>query len=156
MVHKPCPNCRHQIPVACKTCPCGHVFARRPINPQPTEQTDIKRRRTERVKRERPDYYSASEIENHIKRINASSRAAAAKEVKEGNGEGVVKKRKAGRPKGSLNKPKEAKEEREQDLFGNLSNEKALLYSVVLAEINRKIQGQWKGPPTTSHSQLNQ
>ncbi|XP_070574600.1 UPF0547 protein C16orf87 homolog [Ptychodera flava] len=149
MVHKPCPNCRHQIPVACKTCPCGHVFTRRPSNPIPTEQTGIKRRRTERVKRERPDYYSASEIEKHIRRINASARAQnASSNGKEGNGEGgVIKRRKAGRPKGSLNRPKDNKDDKEEDMFANISNEKALLYSVVLAEINRKIQTQWRGPP---------
>nr|XP_006822029.1 PREDICTED: UPF0547 protein C16orf87 homolog isoform X2 [Saccoglossus kowalevskii] len=125
-----------------------------------TEQTDVKRRRTERVKRERPDYYSASEIENHIKRINkyeasvaaaaSASTSSSSSKDKESSADGgpPVKRRKPGRPKGSVNKPKDGSE-REDDAFANISTEKELVYSVVLAEINRKIQSQWRGPLTS-------
>ncbi|XP_035678832.1 uncharacterized protein LOC118417384 [Branchiostoma floridae] len=36
MVMKQCPACAQQIPVACKSCPCGHLFmSKRPLNPKP-------------------------------------------------------------------------------------------------------------------------
>ncbi|KAG7279126.1 hypothetical protein CRUP_022321, partial [Coryphaenoides rupestris] len=50
-----------------------------------------------------------------------------------------------GRPKTvGLKKPEEEKEkqEKEVDIYANLSDEKAFVFSVALAEINRKILGQ--------------
>jgi hypothetical protein len=79
-----------KVAVACKNCPCGHIFfvARRssalvskmkeetdkttsvspPPPPEPTSsrsQSGI--RRTERVKRDKPDFYNASEYDKQRK-----------------------------------------------------------------------------------------
>jgi hypothetical protein len=65
-----------QLPVACKACPCGHNFfsARRAvITAQAAEVRDegiTKRRRTERVKRGKPNYYDALEYEKQTKKVN--------------------------------------------------------------------------------------
>jgi hypothetical protein len=64
-----------QLPVACKACPCGHNFfsARRAvITAQAAEVRDegvTKRRRTERVKRGKPNYYDALEYEKQTKKV---------------------------------------------------------------------------------------
>lgn len=67
--------CILQLPVACKACPCGHNFfsARRAvITAQAAEVRDegiMKRRRTERVKRGKPNYYDALEYEKQTKKV---------------------------------------------------------------------------------------
>lgn len=64
-----------QLPVACKACPCGHNFfsARRAVvTAQTAEVRDegiMKRRRTERVKRGKPNYYDALEYEKQTKKV---------------------------------------------------------------------------------------
>ena len=64
-----------QLPVACKACPCGHNFfsARHAvITAQAAEVRDegiMKRRRTERVKRGKPNYYDALEYEKQTKKV---------------------------------------------------------------------------------------
>ncbi|XP_029354008.1 UPF0547 protein C16orf87 homolog isoform X2 [Echeneis naucrates] len=79
MATKSCPECDQQIPVACKSCPCGFVFISRKL-------------------------------------LNAKSneRSPAIAE----------------------------KQEKEVDIYASLSDEKAFVFSVALAEINRKILGQ--------------
>lgn len=87
MIAKGCPKCEQQVnkildmygidykqwfvqvPVACKACPCGHSFfnARRTTRvPSPGE--DI-RRRTQRVRREKPNYYDALEYDKQLKKV---------------------------------------------------------------------------------------
>nr|XP_061795937.1 UPF0547 protein C16orf87 homolog isoform X2 [Nerophis lumbriciformis] len=80
MATKSCPECDQQIPVACKSCPCGYVFiSRKLLNA----------------------------------RLNECSSANAAD-----------------------------KQEKEADLYAGLSDERAFVFSVALAEINRKILAQ--------------
>ncbi|XP_070764377.1 UPF0547 protein C16orf87 homolog isoform X2 [Enoplosus armatus] len=80
MATKSCPECDQQIPVACKTCPCGFVFiSRKLLNGK----------------------------------LNERSTPAIAE-----------------------------KQEKEVDIYASLSDEKAFVFSVALAEINRKILGQ--------------
>ncbi|XP_072402548.1 uncharacterized protein [Diabrotica undecimpunctata] len=69
MIAKICPTCKQQVPVACKSCPCGHFFynARR-IAREFAIEADY-RRRTARVRREKPNYYDALEYEKHIKKM---------------------------------------------------------------------------------------
>lgn len=57
------------MPVACKSCPCGHFFynARR-IAREFAIEADY-RRRTARVRREKPNYYDALEYDKHIKKV---------------------------------------------------------------------------------------
>ncbi|UYV77894.1 C16orf87 [Cordylochernes scorpioides] len=68
MVSKHCPECKQQVPVACKACPCGHVFMSKNKlskndGSESGENSEVKRRRTERTNRERPDYFNCLQIE---------------------------------------------------------------------------------------------
>nr|XP_023011767.1 UPF0547 protein C16orf87 homolog [Leptinotarsa decemlineata] len=69
MIAKICPSCKQQVPVACKSCRCGHFFynAKR-IAREFAIEADY-RRRTARVRREKPNYYDALEYDKHIKKI---------------------------------------------------------------------------------------
>ncbi|XP_022094573.1 UPF0547 protein C16orf87 homolog [Acanthaster planci] len=157
MVLKQCPHCDQQVPVACKACYCGYEFFQRRMYHAKVEQSsdqNNKNRRTGRVKRERPDYYSASEFETHLRRLSNKSERSGNTPPKS------PKKKHRGRPrkKGStLNKTAktkvkgegsstETKDSKEEDVYSNMSAENAFVYMVGLAEINRKLQSQWNGP----------
>ncbi|GLD58475.1 UPF0547 protein [Lates japonicus] len=139
MATKSCPECDQQIPVACKSCPCGYVFISRKLlnaklnerSPAIADKLDFKRRRTERIRRERIDSPLTSDMENR-RRSRANSQSDP---IRRGRG----------RPKSvGLRKQEEEKEkqEKEVDIYASLSDEKAFVFSVALAEINRKILGQ--------------
>ncbi|XP_051235266.1 UPF0547 protein C16orf87 homolog [Dicentrarchus labrax] len=138
MATKSCPECDQQIPVACKSCPCGYVFiSRKLLNAKLNERSSpaiaekLERRRTERIRRERIDSSLTSDMENRRRsRTNSQSDP-----IRRGRG----------RPKTvGLKKQEEEKEkqEKEVDIYAGLSDEKAFVFSVALAEINRKILGQ--------------
>ena len=42
-----------------------------------------------------------------------------------------------------------AEEDKDEDVYANISPDKAFIYGVVLADINRKLQAQWKGPASS-------
>ncbi|XP_051562527.1 UPF0547 protein C16orf87 homolog [Myxocyprinus asiaticus] len=136
MATKSCPECDQQIPVACKSCPCGYVFiSRKLLNAKLNERSnpvmDPKRRRTERIRKEKINLTSTNDMEN-----GRQSRS---------NSQSDPIRRGRGRPKTvGLKKQEEEKEkqEKEVDIYANLSDEKAFVFSVALAEINRKILGQ--------------
>lgn len=140
MATKSCPECDQQIPVACKSCTCGYVFISRKLlnaklsersSPAIADKLDLKRRRTERIRRERIDSSLTSDMENRRRpRTNSQSDP-----IRRGRG----------RPKTiGLKKQEEEKDkqEKEVDIYAGLSDEKAFVFSVALAEINRKILGQ--------------
>ncbi|KAM6942794.1 UPF0547 protein C16orf87 homolog [Xenentodon cancila] len=140
MATKACPECDQQIPVACKSCPCGYVFISRKLlnaklnecpSPAIADMLDFKRRRTERIRKERIDSPLGSDLENRRRpRTNSQSDP-----IRRGRG----------RPKTvGLKKQEDDKEkqEKEVDIYAGLSDEKAFVFSVALAEINRKILGQ--------------
>ncbi|XP_041836616.1 UPF0547 protein C16orf87 homolog isoform X1 [Melanotaenia boesemani] len=140
MATKSCPECDQQIPVACKSCPCGYVFISRKLlnaklnecsSPAIADMLNFKRRRTERIRKERIDSPLTSDMENRRRpRTNSQSDT-----IRRGRG----------RPKTvGLKKQEEEKEkqEKEVDIYAGLSDEKAFVFSVALAEINRKILGQ--------------
>lgn len=95
------------------------------------DQLDAKRRRTERIRKEKINLTPSSDMENRRRpRSNSQSDP-----IRRGRG----------RPKTvGLKKQEEEKEkqEKEVDMYANLSDEKAFVFSVALAEINRKILGQ--------------
>ncbi|TRY56721.1 hypothetical protein DNTS_012985 [Danionella cerebrum] len=138
MATKSCPECDQQIPVACKSCPCGYVFiSRKLLNAKLNERSgvmdklDDKRRRTERIRKEKINLTPTSDMENR-----RTSRS---------NSQSDPIRRGRGRPKTvGLKKQEEEKDkqEKEVDIYANLSDEKAFVFSVALAEINRKILGQ--------------
>ncbi|XP_053304931.1 UPF0547 protein C16orf87 homolog [Spea bombifrons] len=140
MATKSCPQCDQQVPVACKSCPCGYIFiSRKLLHAKQSERlpatsenrSDPKRRRTERIKRERINATVNKDLENR-KRSRSNSQSEAAR-------------RGRGRPKAASTKKVEEekeKQEKEIDMYANLSDEKAFVFSVALAEINRKIINQ--------------
>ncbi|KAL1007105.1 hypothetical protein UPYG_G00082060 [Umbra pygmaea] len=140
MATKSCPECDQQIPVACKSCPCGYVFISRKLlnaklnerSPPAIENLDAKRRRTERIRREKINSPSTNDMENR-RRCRSNSQSDP---IRRGRG----------RPKTvGLKKQEDEKAEKiekEVDIYANLSDEKAFVFSVALAEINRKILGQ--------------
>ncbi|XP_061922413.1 UPF0547 protein C16orf87 homolog [Entelurus aequoreus] len=140
MATKSCPECDQQIPVACKSCPCGYVFiSRKLLNaksnesspPNGADNLDSKRRRTERIRRDRMESPLTNDVENR-RRARANSQSDP---IRRGRG----------RPKTvGLKKQDEDKDkqEKEVDVYAGLSDEKAFVFSVALAEINRKILGQ--------------
>ncbi|XP_024136666.1 UPF0547 protein C16orf87 homolog [Oryzias melastigma] len=140
MATKSCPECDQQIPVACKSCPCGYVFISRKLlnarlsdcsSPPIAGMLDFKRRRTERIRKERIDSTLTNDAENP-RRPRANSQSDPTR-------------RGRGRPKTVGQKKQEdekEKQEKEVDVYAALSDEKAFVFSVALAEINRKILAQ--------------
>ncbi|XP_018594452.1 UPF0547 protein C16orf87 homolog isoform X3 [Scleropages formosus] len=137
MATKACPECDQQIPVACKSCHCGYVFisrkllsSRLPERPPPAlDKFEAKRRRTERNQKEKTS--PANDMENK-RRSRSNSQS---EQIRRGRG----------RPKTATQKKQEEekeKQEKESDIYASLSDEKAFVFSVALAEINRKILGQ--------------
>lgn len=62
-----------QVPVACKACPCGHSFFNaKKTTRVPSPGEDI-RRRTQRVRREKPNYYDALEYDKQLKKVMLSA-----------------------------------------------------------------------------------
>lgn len=135
MVVKRCPNCDQTLPVACKSCPCGHVFISRKLHQAQVkkEQGEVlngcerdKRLRPERPKKENPDFdYEFSLVPENLVWIKdeqmpvvslTPQNAVSFEKSDEGQGQvsqssnnvdGVaVLPKKRGRPKGSKNKVK--------------------------------------------------
>ncbi|XP_053557891.1 UPF0547 protein C16orf87 homolog isoform X2 [Bombina bombina] len=139
-VYKHCSVGACEVPVACKSCPCGYIFISRKLlhakqtgrrPPTLENRSDFKRRRTERVKRERINSTVSKDLENR-KRSRSNSQSE-------------LGRRGRGRPKTTSIKKQEdekEKQEKEVDMYANLSDEKAFVFSVALAEINRKIINQ--------------
>ncbi|XP_033117202.1 UPF0547 protein C16orf87 homolog [Anneissia japonica] len=153
MVLKPCPVCNQQVPVACKSCFCGHIFFtnRRAKSPSPPVTADqngsTSRRRAERPKKVRTDYYGPSAFEHRMdKQLSTNSSRVRERSASFG-GEASPKKRKPGRPKSTSGKSNDdEKEKKEEDVYATLSEDKAFIYSIILDEINCKLQKQWRGP----------
>ncbi|EPQ16478.1 hypothetical protein D623_10024619 [Myotis brandtii] len=136
----PCRSVGWAVPVACKSCPCGYIFISRKLlnakhpekSPPSTENKhEAKRRRTERARREKMHPTGHKDLENR-KRSRSNSHSDHSR-------------RGRGRPKSASAKKHEEereKQEKEIDIYANLSDEKAFVFSVALAEINRKIINQ--------------
>uniref|UniRef100_A0A6I8N4Q1 Chromosome 16 open reading frame 87 n=1 Tax=Ornithorhynchus anatinus TaxID=9258 RepID=A0A6I8N4Q1_ORNAN len=103
MATKSCPDCDQQVPVACKSCPCGYIFiSRKLLNAKHAEKSppsadnkhEAKRRRTERVRREKINSTVNKDLENrkrsrsnshsdHIRRGRGRPKSASAKKHEE-------------------------------------------------------------------------
>ncbi|GIY65062.1 UPF0547 domain-containing protein [Caerostris extrusa] len=167
MVTKQCPNCQQHVPVACKACPCGHIFfvARRAVSIHKTGGTDegeVKRRRTERTKRERPDYFQSLQVDNELKKMKRQKKSNKKDDNGEKDGDGSnsedgseatnrarsslsTKNKKRGRPKKNFSQDKsESKTDKDEevDMFAHLSKEREEQFGVILSEINRKMMQQ--------------
>lgn len=60
-----------QVPVACKACPCGHSFFNARKTARVLSPGEDIRRRTQRVRREKPDYYDALVYDKQIKKVRS-------------------------------------------------------------------------------------
>ncbi|XP_047929258.2 UPF0547 protein C16orf87 homolog isoform X1 [Anser cygnoides] len=106
MATKSCPECDQQVPVACKSCPCGYIFISRKLlhakraersPPIAENKSEAKRRRTERVKREKINSAVNKDLENrkrsrsnshsdHSRRGRGRPKSASAKKHEEERG----------------------------------------------------------------------
>ncbi|XP_036295387.1 UPF0547 protein C16orf87 homolog isoform X3 [Pipistrellus kuhlii] len=106
MATKSCPECDQQVPVACKSCPCGYIFISRKLlnakhpekSPPSTENKhEAKRRRTERARREKMHPTGNKDLENrkrsrsnshsdHSRRGRGRPKSASAKKHEEERG----------------------------------------------------------------------
>ncbi|XP_017776260.1 PREDICTED: UPF0547 protein C16orf87 homolog [Nicrophorus vespilloides] len=130
MIAKGCPKCDQQVPVACKACPCGYSF----FNARKTAQLQLSpgeeyRRRTGRVRRE-IDYYDGLDYDKKQDQMKKSRTSEC------DDDDNMSRK--------ELNKAKRKKvkkeEEDDDELVMNLSPEKQLQCSLILEELNRKMQ----------------
>ncbi|KAJ9579329.1 hypothetical protein L9F63_024565 [Diploptera punctata] len=140
MITKACPKCVQQLPVACKACPCGHSFfsARKAViaAQEVRDEGTTKRRRTERVKREKPNYYDSFGYVSHSckqKRNRTTIHGEHNRKAEPGDTQHRLKKK----------RKKKVTEEKEQDdkevSLSLISPENSLKCFVILAEINRKM-----------------
>ncbi|XP_060063468.1 UPF0547 protein C16orf87 homolog [Ylistrum balloti] len=150
-VVKKCPKCDQQIPVACKHCPCGHQFSKKPSTPTEEEQASFKIRRTERTRRERPDFFNPMVLDVQAKRARKKSQNSPQVQPVETPPPVQVEKetpsrKRRGRPKQTPTKSVPEIEEKpqpvEDDILIKLRPEKALQFSIILSELNRKFGSQ--------------
>lgn len=156
-VVKKCTECEREIPVACKTCPlCKSSVT--PSKPNKDKDDDDKEatakiRRTERVRRERPDFFNSMELENKFKKkrrrkesatsLVSSNSSKTSTEGESPNPDTTPKKRR-GRPRSvnGVNSESVGPENKtpppEEEYYLQVPQEKFLQYTVILAELNRK------------------
>ncbi|PBC26175.1 hypothetical protein APICC_09519 [Apis cerana cerana] len=127
-ISKGCPKCEQQlylitliVPVACKACPCGHSFfnaRRNSIKSPPSPDNGVmKTRRTNRIKREKPNYYDALEYDKQSKKS-----AKGKGKGKSGSNNGI------------------GDDDDEMEGINSLSPEKQLTCSLILQELNNKMR----------------
>lgn len=68
-------NCNklNQVPVACKACPCGHSFFNARRTTRVLSPSSDFRRRTQRVRREKPNYYDALEYDKQVRKVSSKA-----------------------------------------------------------------------------------
>ncbi|XP_043271369.1 UPF0547 protein C16orf87 homolog [Venturia canescens] len=142
-ISKGCPKCEQQVPVACKACPCGHSFfnaRRNSIKSPPSPEPGVmKTRRTNRVKRGKPDYYDALEYDKQTRKsakIRRTRETGSDSDCRQLN----KKKRKKGKGRGRpSNNSGMGDEEDEMEGVSSLPPEKQLTCSLILQELNNKM-----------------
>ncbi|XP_020706740.1 UPF0547 protein C16orf87 homolog [Athalia rosae] len=142
-ISKGCPKCEQQVPVACKACPCGHSFfnARRSSikSPPSPDGGVMKTRRTNRIKREKPNYYDALEYDKQtrksakIKRATESGTDIDCRQLNK-------KRKRRGKGKGKSGGSVGAGDDDEEtEGVSALSPDKQLTCSLILQELNNKM-----------------
>lgn len=135
-----------QVPVACKACPCGHSFFNARRTARVLSPGEDFRRRTQRVRREKPNYYDALEYDKHIKRVSLHLLLAKQNlilhlsQIKLRNSE--CDDEDYSKKDGTKSKRKKIKKEEDEDddAATNLTPEKQVQCSLILDELNRKMQ----------------
>ncbi|XP_014214952.1 UPF0547 protein C16orf87 homolog [Copidosoma floridanum] len=143
-ISKGCPKCERQMPVACKACRCGHSFfnARRNSikSPPSPEAGTIKTRRTNRIKREKPNYYDSLEFEKQTRKSNKLRRVIETGSDSDTQKLNSKKKKRKGKGKGRGGSSSGAGDD-DDELEGvsGLPPEKQLTCSLILQELNNKM-----------------
>ncbi|XP_043188771.1 UPF0547 protein C16orf87 homolog [Amphibalanus amphitrite] len=156
-VTKECPGCERQLPVACKTCPCGHSFRKSsdstvssaaPVGSPgrapgaAKEGESPARRRTERVKREKPKFYDASQYERAPRKRKPKPVEPDTKKVRIDERRSLKEKVKEEREEVNGGGGAGAGDEQEmvyEDIMADATREETAKYAIVLSEINRKL-----------------
>ncbi|XP_066999375.1 UPF0547 protein C16orf87 homolog isoform X1 [Anabrus simplex] len=139
MITKSCQKCSSQVPVACKACRCGHPFLtgqRRAmmLAAESRDEGAVQRRRTERVKREKPNYYDALEYDKQQKKQRKRNRSSTDEHVEQTTEDDSHQLKKKNRKR-----TVKVEREMEEDDVSPLSPEKDYKCSLILSEINRKM-----------------
>ncbi|CAD1479862.1 unnamed protein product, partial [Heterotrigona itama] len=132
------------VPVACKACPCGHSFfnaRRNSIKSPPSPDNGVmKTRRTNRIKREKPNYYDALEYDKQSKKstkIRKATDTANDIDCRQLN----KKKKRKGKGKGKSGSNNGiGDDDDEMEGINGLSPEKQLTCSLILQELNNKMR----------------
>ncbi|XP_055586672.1 uncharacterized protein LOC129739271 [Uranotaenia lowii] len=172
MISKNCPNCEGQIAIASKRCTaCGHSFTGREPGksgrpkgsgkksgrPSAAEQkraaaiaasAQIQRRRTGRVRREKPNYYDSLQFEKKKKKTKPTRSALfKGKEAKQTQLIAVKETVAARANRHAQRKARKEEIDGGGDLAAKLPLEKQEIAALILSEINRKLGSVvWKQP----------
>ncbi|XP_062537992.1 UPF0547 protein C16orf87 homolog [Armigeres subalbatus] len=178
MILKNCPNCDQQVAIASKRCPCGFTFNARQANaayvpntttstvgrpkgskktkPSAAEarklaaaSTQVQRRRTGRVRREKPNYYDSLQYEKKKKKSKKPTRSTILK-GKEGKQAQLISTKDTQVSRANRHAQRRAKKEEIDgggDLVAKMPLDKQEIAALILSEINRKIGSVvWKQP----------
>ncbi|XP_055545623.1 UPF0547 protein C16orf87-like [Wyeomyia smithii] len=178
MLSKHCPSCDQQTAIASKRCVCGYAFNGRQNNAAyippasvgrpksgkkgksaETRKTaanavlaanpQVQRRRTGRVRREKPNYYDSLQYEKKKKKTKKSTRSSLFK-GKEAKPSQLIAAKETQVARANRHAQRRAKKEEIDgggDLAAKLPIDKQGIAALILSEINRKIGSVvWKQP----------
>uniref|UniRef100_A0A6M2DL89 Protein photinus pyralis n=1 Tax=Xenopsylla cheopis TaxID=163159 RepID=A0A6M2DL89_XENCH len=142
MIAKSCPKCDHQVAVACKACVCGHSFFNSKKPSQRVISSEDQRRRTGRVRREKPNFYDSREYEKAPKKRSTRTRNS---DCIDDDDTGTSRRDTVSSNGTTASRAKRRRARKEEsdgggDIVSKLSPEKQALCSIILAELNNKIQ----------------
>ncbi|XP_055323383.1 UPF0547 protein C16orf87-like [Sitodiplosis mosellana] len=136
---KNCPKCDARVAVATKACKCGYSFfsTRRSERIREAVEEVDERRRTSRVRREKPNYYDSQQFEKKKKKKETKTKRKASSPERQTINDDHSKDAPAIRPK----RKRVRKEEESEgiDLCAKLTPERQQLATLILSELNRKM-----------------
>ncbi|XP_049278559.1 UPF0547 protein C16orf87-like [Anopheles funestus] len=167
MITKHCPECEVQVAIASKKCSCGHIFSMRQSSAavyEPPSRTktakrkaaqaasascsdgrkgsgQVQRRRTSRVRREKPNYYDSLQYEKKKKKTKKSSKSSLFK-GKDAKQTQLITAKDTQAARANRHANRRAKKEEIDgggDLAAKLPFDKQEVAAIILSEINRKI-----------------
>ncbi|KAJ6638001.1 UPF0547 protein C16orf87 like [Pseudolycoriella hygida] len=151
---KNCPKCDHSVAVASKSCKnkaCGHSFfdakrTTRSRSAQSAVDEEILRRRTKRVRREKPNYYDSQEFDKKKKKkdrrllFNHQGRPKAiCQEIPQRSSKSPATIKESTAARAKRRRLRKEQENGGGDACARLTTEKQELATLILSEINRKI-----------------
>ncbi|KAG4067066.1 hypothetical protein HA402_000057 [Bradysia odoriphaga] len=153
---KNCPKCDHSVAVASKSCKnkaCGHSFfdakrTTRSRSAQSAVDEEMLRRRTKRVRREKPNYYDSQEFDKKKKKKDRRGRPKAiCQEIPQRSSKSPANTKESTAARAKRRRLRKEQENGGGDICARLTTEKQELAALILAEINRKIGSVVWRPP---------